>query len=599
MSDEYTVLAIEGGSIKSSPGAVTFGEGSTAHVTCAEPLLSGHEVTVEAWVLTDGFRPEGIQSLVSQWTPRQQMDLFAAYDAGTTDGMDTSGFFGAVFDGRHIYFSPQHDLVDRHGKALRFDTHGDFKTPSSWKGHDAGTTDGLQTKGHYGAVFDGRYIYYPPRRDPEGFHSRVLRYDTEGSFDDSAAWSAYEADGERSSQSAVFDGRFIYFCPGQGAVPRDPESSGTAEHSVTGMASDQVLSASGDVMRYDTRAPFKNPGSWAEYDADNTDGLDTRDFDGAVFDGRYIYFAPLSYRAVLRYDTQGDFSSSASWSAFDASDLGMVRCVGAVYDGEYIYFVPYGTSQAAIRVDTREDFRYVRSWSSYRLLDTSGLDVTGFDGAFFDGRYVYYVPYWDEGERYHGVLLRYDTMLRFEDAAAWTCVDAGFVDGLKTVGFNAGATDGRFFYFAAWLDGTGAPERIVGNGRVLRYDYIGDAGSFSLRYSDLGHNGGLCAALPGPRFLINTDQGVFSVSPNYPLKPGSHQLVGVYDGSRVRLYIDGELAAEQPASGKLVSSGEDIAVGRILDGKGRFDGTIEGVAISTVARSSDWVKARYKGLKDS
>ena len=49
---------------------------------------------------------------------------------------------------------------------------------------------------------------------------------------------------------------------------------------------------------------------------------------------------------------------------------------------------------------------------------------------------------------------------------------------------------------------------------MLRYDTVGTRGAFSLRFSDLGHNGGLNAALPGSRFLVNTEHGPVSAAAN-------------------------------------------------------------------------------------
>jgi len=134
--------------------------------------------------------------------------------------MDTTGFFGAVFDGRYVYFVPQHDRVDRHGKVLRYDTHGAFKKLESWTAYGAGETDGLNTKGYYGAVYDGRFITFIPRRDSEVFHYRMLRYDTCAPFDDGASWRAFDVAPPDSHQSAAFDGRYIYCCPGQRSVPQ-------------------------------------------------------------------------------------------------------------------------------------------------------------------------------------------------------------------------------------------------------------------------------------------------------------------------------------------------------------------------------------------
>ena len=66
-----------------------------------------------------------------------------------------------------------------------------FDEPGAWRAYDAAATGGLTTKGYYGAVFDGRFVYYVPRFDGDTLHSRVLRLDTTGDFTDGTSWSAF------------------------------------------------------------------------------------------------------------------------------------------------------------------------------------------------------------------------------------------------------------------------------------------------------------------------------------------------------------------------------------------------------------------------
>src|SRR5690606_24099005 len=122
-------------------------------------------------------------------------------------------------------------------------------------------------------------------------------YDTHQPFGDPRAWSAYDLGLDNSSQSAAFDGRYIYFCPGQRAVPKPKADAQTADASpkVTGMSADLLLVSSGNVTRYDTQGGFQDPASWVSFDVTGLfPGLDTRDYDGAAVAGRYVYFAPLS-----------------------------------------------------------------------------------------------------------------------------------------------------------------------------------------------------------------------------------------------------------------------------------------------------------------
>ena len=67
-----------------------------------------------------------------------------------------------------------------------------------------------------------------------------------------------------------------------------------------------------------------------------------------------------------------------------------------------------------------------------------------------------------------------------------------------------------------------------------------------------------------------------------------HHVAGVYDGRRVRLFVDGELAAEVERSGRRLPNGLPLVIGADVDGSGRavshFEGMIDGVRLSKSAR---------------
>ena len=90
--------------------------GSEAQI---QPLYA---LTVEAWVETDDARAEAMQALVSTWRVGEDFAGADAYDASCTERLDTTGFFGAVFDGRYVYFSPaaRYREAPRQGAALRY-----------------------------------------------------------------------------------------------------------------------------------------------------------------------------------------------------------------------------------------------------------------------------------------------------------------------------------------------------------------------------------------------------------------------------------------------------------------------------------------------
>ena len=566
-----------------SYGLVQHGERVVAGSSAME---LAEELTVEAWVRGTGPGAEVLQSLVSKWAVRESFDAFSAYDAGRTDGLACVGFYGAVFDGRYVYWCPIRSHRERntvHANVLRCDTQGDFHDPQSWEAHDARGTDGLNTVCYYGAAFDGRYVIFTPRDDSEGYHSRVLRYDTHRPFKSAASWEAHDADLPHSHQGVACDGRYLYFCPGY---------DGASESSLT------ESKLSGKVLRMDTQADFKDPATYRVFD---TKGLaeETVCFDGGAFDGRYIYFVPLTNGVVVQCDTKGDFADPDSWRTYDARPLNMQMNVGAVFDGRYLYFCAYSHSHM-IRYDTQGDFTADASWATFDAANTSGLDTGGFDGGFFDGRYVYFVPWTrtvpaeEDKSTYHANFLRYDTRGAFDAPQSWDAHDASATDGLKTVGYNAGAFDGRYFYGAPLYDGEGD----AFHGRVLRYDTSGSNASFSLRYSDYGHNGGLCAAVPGPSFLINTAKGPRSIAAHQALTPGWHHLTGVYNGRTLKLWVDGRLVAERSGTGSLQVNQVPVTVGGLADGPAQFRGQVGEVRVTTVARSDDWLKTAYQNLVD-
>jgi len=182
-------------------------------------------------------------------------------DAGSWEEFDASDFVaydgrGMVFDGRYVYLGPWED-----GQFGRYDTQGEFTARDSWTSFDtlvnldpnasithSGTTDGRyiyfsstweksllrhDTEGEFlsssswvalnvddlgflvyfsGAVFDGRYVIYPPNGQNE-----ARRYDTRLAFDDPEAWESFAqltlGAGVTGFGGGAFDGRYVYLIP--------------------------------------------------------------------------------------------------------------------------------------------------------------------------------------------------------------------------------------------------------------------------------------------------------------------------------------------------------------------------------------------------
>jgi hypothetical protein len=540
---------------------------------------AGAAFTVEAHVECLEPRPEAMQVLVARWSFAAGLTGFATHDAGRTDGLETTGFFGGVFDGRHVYFAPQCNSKGRHGLVLRYDSASPFDAASSWRAFDAGNTRGLETRGYYGALSDGRYVYFVPRTDGRTHHSRILRLDTNGDFSDSDCWDAHHAGLPVSYQGGALDGRYLYLAPGY----------------------HQQHGPSGLVMRLDTQQSFHGGDAYSYFDAAASLGPECACFDGAVFDGRHVYFAPLERGVVLRYHVAGAFSSADSWESHALSQIAGPdggACVGTIFDGRYVYLVPYGHSMV-IRHDTEGGFSDPSSWEAYDAAGTSGLRCRGYDGGAFDGRYVYFIPFWDGADvrhGFHGQLMRYDTRLGFGAAAAWEAADGCAQAPPNPGGFNGGAFDGRYLYMAPWRRDAATPD-ISAHGQVLRYDTAAADASFVLKFADCGHSGGLGGAVPGPTFTVNTSGGPLTVRANAVPAPGRHQLVGTYSGSNLRLYLDGSLLGETGGGGTLVAAAGPIAIGSYEGGTARFQGSVGQVRVMAGARSAADIAASWSALQ--
>ena len=77
-----------------------------------------------------------------------------------------SRFGGGTFDGRYVYLAPIAPLWTETGVSmfLRHDTQVTSSFDQGWEALDASTL-GLNDTNFFGAVFDGRYVYYVPQTE--------------------------------------------------------------------------------------------------------------------------------------------------------------------------------------------------------------------------------------------------------------------------------------------------------------------------------------------------------------------------------------------------------------------------------------------------
>ncbi len=284
---------------------------------------------------------------------------------------------------------------------------------------------------------------------------------TYNSETDSGKWSTFDLTtlfpGAKGFIGSAFDGRYMYF---------SPNSNGAAD---------------GIVAQYDTtQGGFGSSQSWKTFDVSTVDS-NAKGFQGAAFDGRYLYLIPYNNGAIYsgtiaRFDTQaaGGFGDAGSWLTFDISTVdpnarGYVR---AAFDGRYLYLSPHynGVYHGIVaRYDTQGagGFANASSWSTFDI-STVNPGAKGFLGIDFDGRYVYFAPYYD-GTVYDGLAVRYDTQNNdgFAASSSWATFDMQSIDP-DAVGFRGMVFDGQYIYFAQYYDGVATMP--VYNGIIMRYD---------------------------------------------------------------------------------------------------------------------------------
>ncbi len=190
-----------------------------------------------------------------------------------------------------------------------------------------------------------------------------------------------------------------------------------------------------------------------------------KSFAGGFTDGRYGYFVPNTNDSgrsgkVARVDLQNFVTATVTALDLTSVDAGLKGFIGGFTDGRYGYFVPFlndGYSGKVARVDL-QNF----TTGGVTSLDLASVDpgLRGFQGGFTDGRYGYFVPFYNGSAR-SGKVARVD--LQNFTSGGVTSLDLASVDaGLK--GFNGGFTDGRYGYFVPNGNNSGP------SGKVARAD---------------------------------------------------------------------------------------------------------------------------------
>jgi hypothetical protein len=97
-------------------------------------------------------------------------------------------------------------------------------------------------------------------------------------------------------------------------------------------------------------------------------------------------------------------------------------------------------------------------------------------------------------------------------------------------------------------------------------------------------------------FELRTSSGntVDAVTNLITVPSGSWQhLVGTYDGTLMRMYLNGAYERSTSQTGSLVSQSSPATIGVFADSYSPFDGLIDELRVSDICRSADWINAEY------
>ncbi|MBN2694564.1 hypothetical protein JXR93_07865 [bacterium] len=398
-------------------------------------------------------------------------DSWEAFDVNSNNSTfsNAKGYYGATGDGRYIYFAPCRDSNNDgfHGRVLRYDSTKSFTDLSSYSLYDAGNTDNLTTTGYAGAIFANGYIYFVPYLNEEGRHAKVLRYNTSSDFSNSNSWSAFDANSLDLPTGAQLNGYDGGVFDGERYIYFSPYGDQNGSNMFA--------------LRYDTTGDFKEKNSWSFTSTTQmTQNTGAKGFYGITFDGTYIYYVPFAnkegskfHSKMVRYNTTLSFTDKEAWSLFDASNIGenTVGYKGAVFDGKYVYYVPFreaeglgGQHSKVLRYNTESPFENANSWSVFNASNINGLNTVGYVGAQFDGRYIYFIPY-QQDNFFHANILRYDSTKDFLDSDSWNAFNVGDISGLNTKGYKYGFIMDKYLYLVPYNNNSGF------SGVVLRYNF--------------------------------------------------------------------------------------------------------------------------------
>lgn len=420
--------------------------GSEPRHACRSPAVEtdgGADAAPEASVLEGGYH---------ELTDSR---LWSTFDMAARIDPRLRGYVGAAFDRRHVYFAPYGNAGVTHGNVVSYDTEKGFDDPASWSWFDLTTLD-PNARGYAGAatfIREGKtpeYVYLVPFQGKSGGGDVVARLKVGDALKD---WSVLPLGAHPPTTGAAGLGGAVVNFSHVWMPSRDPARPFVLHENRVAQNPQRLLDA-----------------GWASFDARGTldagAGKPVGGYYGGAFDlGNRLFFAPFQNEsgphgiALVKEVGSG---TTSGWTTFDLTAVSPKYrgFAGAVFARGHVYYVPHANANNqrhgnVVRYDTLGDFTSTAAWTGVDLT-TFHPSLQGFVGGIFDGRFVYFVPFNSDGGI---VVARYDTTNpSFEDASAWSWFDIRTVSP-AAARFNGAAFDGKYIYFIPY-----------DNGVVVRFD---------------------------------------------------------------------------------------------------------------------------------
>ena len=217
----------------------------------------------------------------------------------------------------------------------------------------------------------------------------------------------------------------------------------------------------GEVARYESNGRFTDSNSWSFFDVQSV-YPQCAGFTGGVFDGNYIYLIPYCngqfHGSIVRFDTRMDFYDLNAWITQDTMEFNSKSrgFVSGVFDGRFIYLSPYQNGEdeysgTVARYDTRLDFSSKEGWEFFDMTAINSL-AKGFHGAIYANNSIFFVPYVQEHRQFHGNLVRYNNLKPFSHADSWQTYNLEKINS-NAKGFVSGIALGDTIYLAPYYNG--------------------------------------------------------------------------------------------------------------------------------------------------